>query len=141
MANVIVKALSIRQPWAWAIVQGYKGIENRDWSTRYRGSMLIHAAKTFGREEREACEWIEEHFGIALPREFARGGIVGRAELVDCVTEHESPWFFGDYGFVLQDCRPLEFYPLCGKLGLFDVVAPDVIDPHGGWWRDGKLVG
>ncbi len=37
--------LSIRQPWAWLIVNGYKDIENRTWSTRFRGKVLIHAGK------------------------------------------------------------------------------------------------
>jgi hypothetical protein len=38
-----IKALSIRQPWAWLIVQGDKDIENR--STTYRRRVLIHAGK------------------------------------------------------------------------------------------------
>ncbi|WP_206002040.1 ASCH domain-containing protein [Paraburkholderia aromaticivorans] len=38
-----MKALSIRQPWAWLIVKGHKDIENRTWSTRFRGRVLIHA--------------------------------------------------------------------------------------------------
>jgi len=36
-------SLSIRQPWAWLIVQGHKPIENRTWPTTYRGPLLIHA--------------------------------------------------------------------------------------------------
>ena len=40
-----MKALSIRQPWAWLIVNGHKDIENRSWPTRFRGPVLIHAAK------------------------------------------------------------------------------------------------
>lgn len=37
-----MKALSVRQPWAWLIVNGYKDIENRDWSTQQRGRIWIH---------------------------------------------------------------------------------------------------
>ncbi|WP_229215634.1 ASCH domain-containing protein [Duganella sp. CY15W] len=40
-----MKALSIRQPWAWLIVNGYKDIENRSWSTNVRGKVLVHASK------------------------------------------------------------------------------------------------
>lgn len=29
--GILMKALSIRQPWAWLICAGYKDIENRDW--------------------------------------------------------------------------------------------------------------
>jgi len=32
-----MKALSIRQPYAWLIIHGYKDIENRTWGTRVRG--------------------------------------------------------------------------------------------------------
>lgn len=50
------------------------------------------------------------------------GAIVGIAELVDCVGSHDSRWFFGDYGFVLEDRvefkQPI-YYP--GQLGIFTV--------------------
>lgn len=39
-----MKAISIRQPWAWLIVNGFKDIENRSWRTKYRGPVLIHAS-------------------------------------------------------------------------------------------------
>lgn len=42
-----MKAISINQPWAWCIVNGYKPIENRDWATQFRGTVLIHAGKKF----------------------------------------------------------------------------------------------
>ena len=41
-----MKAISIRQPWAWLIVHGYKDVENRTWATKHRGPILIHAGKT-----------------------------------------------------------------------------------------------
>jgi hypothetical protein len=39
-----MKALSIKHPWAWAIVHAGKDIENRTWECRYRGEILIHAS-------------------------------------------------------------------------------------------------
>ncbi|MEU0468957.1 ASCH domain-containing protein [Amycolatopsis sp. NPDC006131] len=39
-----MKAITVRQPWAWAIAKGYKPIENRTWSTDHRGLIAIHAA-------------------------------------------------------------------------------------------------
>lgn len=39
-----MKALTIRQPWAWAIFTQGKDIENRDWTTRLRGRVAIDAA-------------------------------------------------------------------------------------------------
>jgi hypothetical protein len=115
-----MKALSIRQPWAWLIVMGYKDVENRTWSTRFRGRFLVHAGKKF---DHTGYRWVASEMGLAMPEphEFACGGIVGMAEIVDCVTQHDSPWFFGPYGFVLENARPLQFAPLRGSLGFFDV--------------------
>jgi len=39
-----MKALSIRQPWAFAIFRLGKDIENRTWATAHRGLLVIHAA-------------------------------------------------------------------------------------------------
>lgn len=41
--QVVVRALSIRQPWAWLIVHGFKDVEIRSWGTEYRGLFLVHA--------------------------------------------------------------------------------------------------
>ena len=41
------KALSVRQPWAWLIVNGWKPIENRSRRTNVRGRILIHASLKF----------------------------------------------------------------------------------------------
>jgi hypothetical protein len=48
-----MKALSIRQPWAWLIVKGYKDIENRTWATKLRGRVFVHASKGMTRAEYE----------------------------------------------------------------------------------------
>ena len=115
-------ALSIRQPWAWLIVNGHKPVENRDWRTNYRGPVLIHAGKTKDPENYAAMQ-ICELLGIELPPldDLPRGGIVGEATLYDCVTEYDSPWFFGEHGFLLRDARPLPFVPLRGWLNFFNV--------------------
>lgn len=119
-----MKALSIRQPWAWLILYGGKDFENRDWATKFRGPFLIHASKGMTtREYGEVRDFLMDRVKTKLPRpeDLLRGGIVGRADLVDCVTESESPWFFGDYGFKLANIKPLPFRPLRGALGFFDV--------------------
>ena len=45
--------LSIRQPWAWLILNAGKDIENREWPTRFRGRVLIHASKGMTHDEWE----------------------------------------------------------------------------------------
>ena len=116
-----MKAISIRQPWAWCIVNGYKDIENRTWSTKHRGRILIHAAKTIDLEHVYFLREIFEDEGIDFPDKFLTGGIVGTAVLKDCVTSHKSEWFSGPYGFVLSKAKPLPFRPYRGQLGIYEV--------------------
>ena len=47
---IIVKTLTIREPWASLIVNGYKEYEFRSWKTNYRGKILIHAGIGFDKE-------------------------------------------------------------------------------------------
>lgn len=125
-----MRAISIRQPWAWLIVNGHKDIENRDWSTTYRGPVLVHASKTLTQKHhRELTAQLLEQFGIQIPAfdELLRGGIVGQVDITGCVRTSESPWFTGTaeggYGFTLANPRPLTFYPCSGSLSWFDVPA------------------
>lgn len=122
--------ISIRQPWAWLIVNGYKDIENRSWKTARRGRVLVHASKGMTDQE-----WFDAMlFATRVCRvpmsvvdkcreEVAkqRGGIVGSVEIVDCVDGHRSPWFADEYGFVLRNAKPLPFIPYKGALGFFGV--------------------
>ena len=75
------------------------------------------------RDEYEDCRDFAAGLGLIVPpmADLPRGGIVGRAKLMDCVSRHPSPWFFGPNGLVLADVEPLPFIPLKGALGLFDV--------------------
>lgn len=121
-----MKALSIRQPWAWLILRAGKNIENREWPTSVRGRILIHASKGVTRDEYEdACDplWASGGQTIELPplEDLERGGIVGSVEIVDCVSHSDSPWFCGRFGFVLRDPIILPFRPYRGALGFFDV--------------------
>ena len=117
-----VKVISIRQPWAWLVASGLKDIENRDWPTRFRGPVAIHAGKRIPYLE-EVWE-IEDEFGIKLPTDFDVGGIIGFATVKDCVSKHSSKWFFGSFGFVLSDARLCRFFPCPGRLGFFDLDVP-----------------
>lgn len=117
-----MKALSIKQPWAWLIVRGLKDIENRQWLTNYRGDILIHASKTY--DDRFDTAWAESIIKADMPPvsffDQLRGGIVGAATITDCVRSHPSPWFFGPQGFVLDKATPLPFFPCRGFPGIFD---------------------
>ena len=117
-----MKAISIKQPWTWAILNG-KPVENRTWPTHYTGPILLHAGKKF---DLEGYAWLLKHRELLtaeIPHkdQFPMGGIVGEAKIVDCVDNHPSPFFFGPWGFVFEDSFAVELYPLKGQLGLFDV--------------------
>lgn len=125
-----MRVLSVRQPWAWLIVNGYKNIENREWPTRVRGRVLIHASKTMTRCEYEDCKEFMENAlvwdAIDLPdlSDLQRGGIVGETTILDCVTWYDSSWFQGRYGFVLGESQPLPFVPCPGRLKFFEYEVP-----------------
>lgn len=112
-------ALSIKQPWASLIAHGFKDIENRTWPTRFRGLFYIHASKVLDPDECIAAQnlimnprldfpnfyKIRETLGETKFRDLPKGAIIGTAEIVDCVTESESPWFVGEFGFVIKNAR------------------------------------
>lgn len=119
-----MKALSIKQPWAWLIVHGHKDIENRDWPTKFRGPVLIHAGK---KKDIDAAQDLEcgrhpvtGELQPLIDEKCQLGGIVGVAEIVDCIDASDSPWFVGRYGFVIRNARPLPFVPFKGALGFFE---------------------
>ena len=125
-----MKALSIRQPWVYAILHLGKRVENRTWYTPFRGTFAIHAAKKWGRDEKEDLECfreeIERRFEAPRPP-LHLGYLVGTARLVDCVRpanvpEGQETWAMGDWCFVLDDVRiweqPVKYK---GMLGFFDV--------------------
>lgn len=123
-----MRALAVRQPWAWAIVIGVKPLENRSRRFHHRGPLLIHASQT---EESDmvdpVLELIAEETGTAVSllrnayrQQAARGAIVGAVTVTDCVTAHPSRWFTGPHALVLE--RPQSAWrpvPCRGQLGLW----------------------
>jgi len=126
-----MKALSIKQPWAWLIAAGYKDIENRAWPTNFKARIYIHAGKQPDSKgawaiwgDRTFMELLDDIAKIQIPNLttfWDKSAIIGEADIVDCVTQSKSPWFVGPYGFVLANPtlyqKPI---PCRGKLGFFD---------------------
>ena len=125
--------ISIRQPWAWLIVNGYKNVENRTWRRAFTGPVCIHASQKIDVDAQQAL-FMGQHpvdSDFSLPPGCAErfiedtktvpmlGGIVGTAEITGCVSDLDSPWFVGPYGFTLANARPAPFVAMPGKLGIF----------------------
>jgi LSD1 subclass zinc finger protein len=84
-----MKCISLWQPWASLIVIGAKHYETRHWSTSYRGKILIHAAKRWGRDidqlvVREPFRSALVNGGCRTPWSLPLGMIVGVADIVEC---------------------------------------------------------
>lgn len=127
-------ALSIRQPWAYLIIHSGKDVENRDWPTRVRGRVLIHASGTMTKADYEACVIFCSGLPAgAIPAGFEFpsfdvlkkqcGGIVGTMKISDCVIDSPSPWFCGRFGFVIDGATEVDFVPCKGRLGFFKVAG------------------
>lgn len=108
----ILKALSLKQPWANMIASGEKTIETRRWPTDYRGPLLIVSSKA--------------------PNIPPTGCAVALAKLCDCrrmtkadETAARCQLYPGAYAWVLQDVRPLKPFPVRGQLGIYDVAVEE----------------
>lgn len=138
-----MKALSIRQPWLWAILKADKRVENRDWANcHYHGPILLHASKGCTRYEYESAqrsittmradmrargEIGPDLIEIPTLKEQPRGVLLGIARIVGAVRHPEYEDGFRGYriagalGLELADVRPLPPVPFTGALGFFNV--------------------
>ena len=135
-------ALSVRQPWAWAIVHGGKAIENRSLGAIRAGGMdcrtiCIHAASGMHRNEYRWGAWRLAKHGVQCPRPDAliRSAIIGVVDVVEIVTESDSEWFGGEAGLVLENPRAVEPIPASGALGYFRWSQGGAIAPAQPWMR------
>jgi len=153
-----MKALSIKQPWAWLICAGYKDIENRGWFIGRKVAsgavnftiplpmrIYVHAGKTpddiwpamailrkththFEVDEimETLIKWEYDNAQSFLFPQNNQSLIIGEVDILDCVTESDSPWFVGEYGFVLANPKLYDKpIPYRGQLGFFEVTLPN----------------
>lgn len=100
-----MKAITIWQPWASLIVMNKKHNETRSWATKYKGEILIHAAKKpytqveklISNDSRRA---IEETLNI---KQLEYGAILGYVNLVDCVLITD------EYSEFIKNITPNEY--------------------------------
>jgi len=147
----VKKALTVKQPWAWAIIRGLKDVENRSRPTKHRGTLYIHAGKGWAEEGVKAIEALRSPMGFQEypirhiweePARATAGMVIGTVDVVDCHhadecwtgsvdrhgNDHEeycSGWGLpGQYHWVLANARPLACpFPENGKLGIWRLGA------------------
>ena len=137
-----MRAITVRQPWAWAIIHGGKDVENRSRNIAgsYRGPVAIHAGLTEDRaawgDVDLASAWLSAGDDVTHTE---RGAIIGVVDLVDvhpdCTELVEgfghtptcSPWAMADHlHLLLANPRPLaKPIPYKGALGLWTL--PDAV--------------
>lgn len=118
-----IRAITVCNPHAWAIIHGDKPYENRGWPSGYRGRLLIHAGKS-----REWLEDFPQYDGEPPAKDLVFGAIIGVVDMIDCVTpdqafrkrgfRHETaegPWCH-EYANPRPLIRPV---PWKGSLGLW----------------------
>jgi hypothetical protein len=142
-----MKALTLWQPWSWAIAHAGKRIENREWQpprSIIGQRIAIHAGKTL---DDNARKWIADETMVEPPM---RGGyVIGAIESVATIVgaiaingnmvqrigpltseqiceAADSVWFVGPIGWVLAGVTVLPHsIPCRGAQKLWDL-PPDV---------------
>ena len=125
-----MKVITIKQPFATLIAEGYKEYEFRTWKTKYRGEILIHAGKGIDKKAMKKYEY--------LNLDYPSGCIIAKANLTDCIKIDEnarlmlktleSPCYdricndkaWEGYGFKLENIDKIEPIGAKGKLSLWD---------------------
>jgi len=136
-----LKTLSVRQPWAWALIHAGKDVENRSvgalrhMNLRAGHRLAIHASKGMTREEYEEGADFMRGLGVVCPaaRDLVRGAIIGSVEIVGVVKRSDSPWFFGPRAILVCDPHPCEPIPCRGALGLFAWTSGGEPEPPAKW--------
>lgn len=128
-----MRAITVRQPWAWAILHADKDVENRSWTTDYRGPLLIHAAAK--KPPKDDVAWLESNGLTKCPEVFELGAIVGMVTLMNVVKYDKKRHADNEYAegpFLWMLEYPIPFQtpiPFKGQLGFFNVpdeLLPDV---------------
>jgi ASCH domain len=118
-----MKALSVRQPWAWAIISALKDIENRGWPIHYRGDILIHAAKICTKTEYLIAKEFCHNMGVSIPelKMLRRGQVIGIVTIVDCqFSSFANGWGMpGQYHCQLENPREITPIPYRKAVGNF----------------------
>jgi hypothetical protein len=131
MPDADIPCLSLWQPWASVMLLGPKDLENRPWPTKYRGPLLVHAAKNRTDDTAAVHAKIQELWpewnGVRQAHPMVFGAIVGVVTVVGCgrpASFSGNPWAWGPFCHVWDKRTPLATpIPYRGAQGMFRVPA------------------
>lgn len=125
-----MKAITIKEPYATLIKEGYKEYEFRTWKTSYRGDILIHSAKSYDKSNLDRFK--------DRKLEYNPGKIIAKATITDCIEvdekikkelldrdkevyknlskKRDKPL----YGFKLENIEIIDPIEVKGQLGLWE---------------------
>lgn len=125
-----MKTITIKEPWATLITEGYKEYEFRVWKTNYRGDILLHAGKSY--DEDNLARFKDKNLT------YSPGKIIAKAKLTDCVLVDEEfakkmlekdPVVYSNlkrkrdkklYGFKIENVEKIDPIEVNGKLSLWE---------------------
>jgi ASCH domain len=116
-----MKVLSVRQPWAHALIHLGKRIENRTWTTRHRGPLGIHASQSLAEFARDYSTLMPD---LPPREELVLGAVIGIVDLVDIRPFEEvqdDPFAEGPWCWITANPQPIEPIPMPGRLQLFEI--------------------
>lgn len=121
-----LKCITIKQPWAWLIAEGFKTIENRTWKTKYRGTLGIHVGKSMTDLNSELFRLLIEREHIALPSIDAlkqqQGFIISTVNLAQIDIDSTDFWAIpGHFHWKLENAQKIKPIKAVGKLGLWNI--------------------
>jgi hypothetical protein len=146
-----MKAISLKQPWAFLVVHGYKPIEFRYRRDKFRGECYVQASKTF---DDWGYEWLLQHpelpgvdqveHAMWCPKtDTDFGSLVGKITITDCISVEQANLFYpdemwltvcqrtlGDIAYIIKN--PIAFpygIPCKGKIAplFFEVEEPEIL--------------
>ena len=130
-----MKAISIKQPWAWAIAYGHKTIETRTWYTKYRGPILIVASKL---PDKPMLEYLKMETKGVITGQLEYGKAIATAKIVDCrpMTKADEDAALCDtyekaHSWLLENVEQIKPFDVTGQMGIYEVPMPkyDPADP------------
>lgn len=128
---ILMKVITIKQPFATLIAEGLKEYEFRTWRIHYRGDVLIHAGKGVDKDSMKRYEY--------LNLEYPSGCIIAKTTITDCIPvdnkmkkflkDKDELVYYGiiygdndkkEYGFKLENVEKVNPISVNGKLSLWD---------------------